>query len=222
MKYVAYYRVSTAKQGIRGLGMDAQEKAVSTYLDAQDGELIDSYREVESGKNDRRPEMEKALRRCRLTGATLVIAKLDRLSRNAAFLMTLRDSEIAFVCCDLPEANSLTIGIIACMAEYERQMISERTKAGLAAKKARGETWVDLDQLARVRTGDTTAATAARVEASVRRKAEIAEVIGEMEQDAGESLSSRVVATRLNEAGYTTSRGNQWSHVAVLRVMCHT
>jgi len=219
MKYVAYYRVSTSKQGINGLGMDAQEKAVSTYLDAQDGELIDSYREVESGKNNRRPEMEKALRRCRLTGATLVIAKLDRLSRNAAFLMALRDSEIAFVCCDMPEANSLTIGIIACMAEYERQMISERTKAGLAAKKARGETWVDLEQLAKVRTGDTTAATAARVEASVSRKAEIAEVIREMEQDAGESLSSRAMAARLNDAGYTTSRGNQWSNVAVLRVL---
>ena len=97
MKYVAYYRVSTTKQGINGLGMDAQEKAVSTYLDAQDGELIDSYREVESGKINKRPELEKALRRCRLTGATLVIAKLDRLSRNAAFLMALRDSEIAFV-----------------------------------------------------------------------------------------------------------------------------
>jgi len=219
MKYVAYYRVSTSKQGINGLGMDAQEKAVSTYLDAQDGELIDSYREVESGKINKRPELEKALRRCRLTGATLVIAKLDRLSRNAAFLMALRDSEIAFVCCDMPEANSLTIGIIACMAEYERQMISERTKAGLAAKKARGETWVDLEQLARVRTGDTTAATAARVAASVRRKAEIAEVIREMEQDAGESLSSRAMAARLNDAGYTTSRGNQWSNVAVLRVL---
>jgi len=219
MKYVAYYRVSTSKQGINGLGMDAQEKAVSMYLDAQDGELIDSYREVESGKINKRPEMEKALRRCRLTGATLVIAKLDRLSRNAAFLMALRDSEIAFVCCDMPEANSLTIGIIACMAEYERQMISERTRAGLAAKKARGETWVDLDQLARVRTGDTTAATAARVAASVRRKAEIAEVIREMEQDAGESLSSRAMAARLNDAGYTTSRGNQWSNVAVLRVL---
>ena len=218
MKYVAYYRVSTSKQGINGLGMDAQEKAVSTYLDAQDGELIDSYREVESGKINKRPELEKALRRCRLTGATLVIAKLDRLSRNAAFLMALRDSEIAFVCCDMPEANNLTVGLLACLADYERQLISERTKAALSAAKARGIK-LGNPNLANVRNLDTSRATAAKSARAAARNAEIREVIHELKADAGEDLSSRAVAGLLNNAGYTTSTGRPWHHQGVLRVL---
>ena len=137
-KYVAYYRVSTAKQGRSGLGLEAQENTTTSYLDSVKGELVEGYTDIESGSKDNRPELQKALRKCRLTGATLLIAKLDRLSRNRRFLMDLQDSSINFVCCDMPEANNFTVGLLACLADYERELISERTKAALKAAKARG------------------------------------------------------------------------------------
>ena len=137
-KFVAYYRVSTAKQGKSGLGLEAQQAATATYLGRVGGDLVKSFSEVESGSNNNRVELHKALRECRLTGATLLIAKLDRLSRDRRFLMDLQESSINFVCCDMPEANNLTVGLLACLADYERELISERTKAALQAAKARG------------------------------------------------------------------------------------
>jgi len=218
MKAIAYYRVSTAKQGKSGLGLEAQQHAVNEYLRTSGADLVAEFQEVESGSKDNRPELQKALRKCRLTGATLLIAKLDRLSRNRRFLMELSDSSITFVCCDMPEANNFTVGLLACLADYERQLISERTKAALQAAKARGVV-LGNPNLELVRNQDTTNARKARMEQTKARRAEIREVMGEIEQDEGESLSSRAMATRLNDAGYTTSTGSEWSHVAVLRVL---
>src|SRR5712671_2856281 len=137
-KFVAYYRVSTARQGRSGLGLDAQRQAVADYLNGGTRSLLREFVEVESGKLNTRPELEQALHLCKVTGATLVVAKLDRLSRNAAFLMTLRDSGVQFVAADLPEANTMTVGVMALVAQHEREAISVRTKAALAAAKARG------------------------------------------------------------------------------------
>jgi len=218
MKYVAYYRVSTAKQGIAGFGMEAQQQAVENFLAGKDVELINEYREMESGAKNDRPQLHKALRKCRLTGATLLIAKLDRLSRNRRFLMDLADSTINFVCCDMPEANNLTVGLLACLADYERQLISERTKAALAAAKARGVR-LGNPNLANVRNTDTRKATAARMANAQARNAEIREVIHELRAEASERLSSRTIAGLLNEAGYTTSTGRPWHHQGVLRVL---
>lgn len=141
MKFVAYLRVSTARQGRSGLGLEAQQEAVQQFVRSRGGKIIaPEFVEVETGKRNDRPELMKALKRCRVTGAALVVAKLDRLSRNAAFLMTLRDSGVDFVAADLPEANTLTVGVMAVVAQHEREAISQRTKAALAAAKVRGTT----------------------------------------------------------------------------------
>ena len=135
-KIIAYYRVSTRKQGAEGLGIDAQRADVARYA-AGNGEIIAHYTEVESGKKDSRPELTKALQHAKQTGATLVIAKLDRISRNASFILRLRDSGVDFVACDLPGASTLTIGFMAIIAQHEREAISSRTKAAAEVRKQR-------------------------------------------------------------------------------------
>src|SRR3954470_1273926 len=136
--FVAYYRVSTARQGRSGLGLEAQRRAVTDFLNGGSWDLLAEFVEVESGKTDDRPQMEQALATCELTGATLVVAKLDRLSRNLAFLAKLQESGARFVAADMPEANELTIHIMAAVAQAERKAISVRTKEALAAAKAKG------------------------------------------------------------------------------------
>src|SRR5712671_2581426 len=137
-KFVAYYRVSTARQGRSGLGLDAQRQAVADYLNGGTRSLLREFVEVESGKLNTRPELEQALHLCKVTGATLVIAKLDRLSRNAAFLLTLRDSGVQFVAADMPDANALTVGTLALTAQHDREAINRRTGEAPAAAKRRG------------------------------------------------------------------------------------
>lgn len=134
---IAYYRVSTQKQGMSGLGLEAQKAAVTTFIAG--APLLAEYTEVESGRKDNRPELENAIAHAKQAGATLIIAKLDRLSRNAGFIFALKESGVDFVCADMPDANTLTIGIFAVMAQHEREVISKRTRDALAAKKARGE-----------------------------------------------------------------------------------
>jgi DNA invertase Pin-like site-specific DNA recombinase len=130
-KYIAYYRVSTKTQGNSGLGLDAQKSSVLKFIN-DDDILIESYTDVESGKNNNRPNLLQAIEDCKNNDATLLIAKLDRLSRNAAFIFTLRDTQVKFKCVDMPEANSVTIGIMAVLAQDERERISKRTKDALA------------------------------------------------------------------------------------------
>jgi DNA invertase Pin-like site-specific DNA recombinase len=138
-RFVAYYRVSTDRQGRSGLGLEAQQKAVMDYLNGGAWELVGEFIEVESGKRSDRPELARAIDACRKHKARLVIAKLDRLSRNLAFVATLMESGVEFLAVDNPHANKLTIHILAAVAEHEREAISERTKAALAAAKARGK-----------------------------------------------------------------------------------
>ena len=138
-KFISYLRVSTEKQATSGLGLEAQRKAIEDYLNGGRWELIKEFVEVESGKRtDNRPTLRKALETCKRTGAKLLIAKLDRLSRNVAFIANLLESGVEFVACDFPSANKLTIHILSAMAEYEREMISKRTKEALKAAKDRG------------------------------------------------------------------------------------
>jgi DNA invertase Pin-like site-specific DNA recombinase len=137
-KWISYLRVSTARQGRSGLGLETQRKSVEDFLNGGNWRLVKEFVEVESGKNTSRPVLADAIKACRLYGAKLVIAKLDRLSRNAHFLLRLKDAGVDFVCADMPSANRLTVGIMAMVAEEEGRMISARTKAALAAARRRG------------------------------------------------------------------------------------
>jgi DNA invertase Pin-like site-specific DNA recombinase len=137
-RFVAYLRVSTAKQGASGLGLEAQREAITAYLNGGCWQLVGEHVEVESGKRSDRPALTAALRQCKLTGARLIIARLDRLSRNVAFLANLMDSGVEFVAVDNPTASRFTLHVLAAVAEHEAAMISARTKAALAAAKARG------------------------------------------------------------------------------------
>lgn len=210
---VAYYRVSTASQGRSGLGLEAQREAVRAFLAGSHGTLLAEHTEVESGKVDNRPELANALHACRLTGATLVIAKLDRLSRDAAFLLNLEKSGVEFVAADMPNANRLTVRLMAVIAQEEREMISARTKAALAAAKARG---VALGGWRGSRVVDNllgTRALQARADAFAQR---VGPLIVEM-REAGRSL--RQIAAELERRGIRTARDGQWSAAAVRAVL---
>ncbi len=212
-KFVSYYRVSTQKQGRSGLGLEAQKAAVEAYLKAHGGVELASYTEIESGNTNTRPQLQAALLRCRQTRATLLVAKLDRLSRNAAFLMNLRDSQIKFQALDIPEANTLTLGVLAVLAQHERELISARTRAALAARKARGlplGTPRDLSAYAKQASKLGCEVNAAKARA---RAAEIADPLKEARQ-AG-CVSLRQVAAHLNKLGITTPRGKAWTATAV-------
>ena len=137
-KYVAYYRVSTNKQGVSGLGLEAQQDAVRRYLNGGTWTLAGEFTEVESGRKDRRPQLEAALALCKKEKATLVVAKLDRLYRNTYFIAKLMHEGAPFVCCDNPHASKLTLQIMANFAEHEAEVISERTSKALQALKRRG------------------------------------------------------------------------------------
>jgi DNA invertase Pin-like site-specific DNA recombinase len=136
-KYIAYFRVSTRRQGNSGLGLESQKSSVLKFINREDI-LLESYTDVESGKNNNRPNLLQAIEDCKTNDAILLIAKLDRLSRNAAFIFTLRDSQVKFKCVDMPEANSVTIGIMAVLAQDERERISQRTKAALNELRQKG------------------------------------------------------------------------------------
>ncbi|KAA0909575.1 resolvase [Aquicoccus porphyridii] len=215
-KLVAYERVSTARQGRSGLGLEAQRKAINEFAASKNARVLGRFTEIESGGKADRPELEKALDLARLTGATLVIAKLDRLSRNAAFLLTLQGSGVRFVACDMPEANDLTVGIMALVAQQEREAISRRTKEALAAAKARG-----------VKLGNPNGAAALRragrggapLRAVVRRNADahaeaLAPVLDAIRREGHGTL--RAIAAELNARGMMTRRGGRW-HVSSVR-----
>ena len=138
MAWISYLRVSTSKQGIGGLGIEAQREAVTTFASARHGEIVAEYVEVESGKKNDRPALLAAIAHAKRVGAVLLIAKLDRLARNVAFISSLMEARTEFVAVDAPYANKLMIHLLAAFAEHEREQISARTKAALAAAKARG------------------------------------------------------------------------------------
>lgn len=215
-KLVAYERVSTARQSRSGLGLAAQRSAIDDYAAVTGVEVLGRFTEVESGRRNDRPELEAALNLAKLTGATLVIAKLDRLSRNAAFLLALRDSGVRFIACDMPQANDLTVGIMALVAEAERDLISKRTKEALAAARARGVRLGNPNgaaALKRAGEGGKALRQAVRNNADAHA-ADLAPVIAGI-QAAGH-ISLRAIATELNQRGMLTRRGGQW-HVSTVR-----
>jgi DNA invertase Pin-like site-specific DNA recombinase len=216
-KFVAYLRVSTAKQGRSGLGLEAQRESVRRFVADRGGRIIaPEYVEVETGKRNDRPELAKALKRCRTTGATLVVAKLDRLSRNAAFLMTLRDSGAAFVAADLPEANTMTVGVMAVVAQHEREAISARTKAALAAVKARGKSLGGL----RLGAADISRYQREGVAAAKQKATErLADIADDLRALSCEGLSLNAIARRLNDQDIKASRGGSWTATAVRRAL---
>ncbi|QQV75866.1 recombinase family protein [Sphingomonas aliaeris] len=217
-KHVAYYRVSTAKQGRSGLGLEAQQAAVRTFLNGGSWELIGEVVEVESGKrDDNRPQLLEALRLCRTTGATLIVAKLDRLSRDAAFLMSLQNSGAQFVAADMPGANTFTVGVMALVAQQEREAISSRTKAALAAAKARG---VRLGGNRGHELPSHRAAAASAAARTAKARASAADILVSIEHArANGATSLREIAAALNAAGTTTPRGGKWQASQVKRVV---
>jgi len=211
MIYVSYLRVSTDRQGATGYGIDAQREAIQRFTQQS---VLAEYVEVESGKNDNRPQMTLALEHCKRVGATLVIAKLDRLSRRVSFVANLLESGVEFVACDNPHANKMTIQIMAVMAEYERDQTSKRTKEALAAAKARGV------KLGGYRGADMTnarkaAAVLKREKAQAFRDSVFLVVKGALE--IGGSLTA--AASILNSKGVPTSAGASWCAKTVSRVV---
>lgn len=210
MRLVAYERVSTARQGQSGLGLEAQRRQIAEFASARGAEVLARFTEVESGRKADRPELAKALHHAKVTGATLVIAKLDRLSRNAAFLLALRDSGVKFVAVDMPEANDLTVGIMALVAEAEREAISRRTKEALASAKARGVKLGNPNGAAALkRAGKGGTALRATVSANANQFArDLAPVIADIRAAGHGSL--REIATELTARGIRTRRGGAW------------
>lgn len=214
--FVLYFRVSTDRQGASGLGIEAQRAAVTMFLNGGDWKVASEFVEVESGKNSDRAELAKAIKACRLYGAKLLIAKLDRLSRDAHFLLGLEKAGVEFTAADMPNANRLTVGIMAMVAEEERRMISARTKEALQAAKARGKVLggfrgVVIDNEARARS------VASRQAKAADRAGELASVIEELRATGAVSL--RDFAAGLNGRGIPTTRGGTWSAVQVSRVL---
>jgi DNA invertase Pin-like site-specific DNA recombinase len=215
-KFVSYLRVSTARQGRSGLGLEAQRKAVEDFLNGGNWQLVKEFVEVESGKRADRPQLEKAFQLCRLIGAKLVIAKLDRLSRDAHFLLGLEKAGVEFVAADMPQANRLTIGIMAVMAQHEREMISTRTKAALQAAKRRG---VKLggDRGYVITAKARAAGKAVRRAKAQARASDLAPVVQELQASGCESL--RGIAAGLDERGIPAARGGKWSAAQVARLL---
>jgi DNA invertase Pin-like site-specific DNA recombinase len=219
MKIVSYLRVSTRQQGISGLGLDAQRVAIDAYAAQRHAKVIDTFTEIESGKVNARPELAKALHLAKITGATLVIAKLDRLSRNAAFLLALRDSGVRFVAADMPDANDLTVGIMALVAQQEREAISRRTTEALAAAKARGVRLGNpngAEALRRAAKGNAASVAAIRCTADIHAR-NLQPVIHALAEEGVTSLGA--VAEALNERGMLTPRGGRWHKSSVRNLL---
>jgi len=217
-KFVSYLRVSTAQQGRSGLGLEAQREAVISYLNGGSWELVEEIVEVESGKIKERPKLAEALRLCRIHNAKLLVAKLDRLARNVAFISALMESGVRFVAADAPEANELTIHILAAMAEYEAKAISQRTKVALAAAKARGTKLGGLRwNLASVSAQGRELALKVRQQRAAKYATDILPVIEALKAEGAGSL--RAIAEGLNSRHITTAQGGNWSAVQVQRLL---
>ncbi|MEO1164435.1 MAG: recombinase family protein [Chloroflexota bacterium] len=208
MEFIAYYRVSTDKQGISGLGLDAQRYAVAAFVQGR-GTLLAEVTEIESA-GKARPQLDHALQLCRNHKATLLIARLDRLARNVAFISNLLESNVAFQAVDMPEANRLTIHILAAVAEHEREIISTRTKNALAAAKARGI------KLGNPHPHAASQAGIKRIKANARQFREKVRLIILHLQAQGYSLSA--IARELNARKIVTARGGLW-YPATVKLM---
>jgi DNA invertase Pin-like site-specific DNA recombinase len=205
--YIAYYRVSTEKQGRSGLGLDAQREAVSQFLGCREGSVISEFVEIESGRKSDRPQLTEALSACKRLRAILLIAKLDRLARSVAFVAGLMEGDVEFVAADMPEASKFVLHIMAAVAEHERQLIGERTRAALAAAKARG-----------IKLGSNGAALATKHR---REAAAFAETLYPHVQAAllGGARSYASIAANLNSQGLLSREGGKWHSASVGRLL---
>lgn len=219
MKYVAYYRVSTRKQGNSGLGLDAQRKMVSDFITNNGGELINEYTEVESGKVDSRPKLIAAMKQADLVGGKLLVGKLDRLSRDLHFITSLQKSRVDFVVCDLPGCDSFTINIYGALAQREREMISARTKAGLEAAKARGQRLGTNNLKPELVREASAKGVAVIVQNATDFAAKVLPVIQAMH---GQGKSLRAIAGELERLGVQTARGGKWTATAVKNAISRT
>ena len=214
-RFIAYYRVSTKQQGTSGLGLEAQKSSVEAFVSARGGVILESYKEVESGRNCHRQTLQAAIRHANATSSRLVIARLDRLARSVSFTSKLMESSVDFVAVDLPEANKLTIHIMAAMAEHEAEMISKRTKAALAKAAERGVK-MGNPKLHLV-TKNTAAARAVNVRLARERAESYRQVVMELKSE-GVSTYTRL-AERLNDEKWYTPRGAQWDATRVRRLL---
>lgn len=214
-RYVSYLRVSTDKQGIIGLGMQAQQGMIDQHLAKSAGTLVGTFTEVESGRKAARPQLIAAIAAAKAQGAVLLIATLDRLTRDTVFLAKLREANVDFVCCDMPEADRFTINIIAAVAEKEAEAISLRTKRAMAKLKARGEK-LGSARNPGLYAASRTRGTSSNVEAAAAWKARLLDRCRSL-RDGGRSLKS--IAAELNQDGERTRRGAAITPTAVLRIL---
>ena len=223
-RFVTYCRVSTAAQGSSGLSLEAQLQAVKTYVFLRGGEIIDDFKEVESGKDDHRPELEKAIKKCRKTNATLLVSKLDRLSRNVEFLITIKNSAVELAAADMPDANTFTFTVMAALAQYEREYMSQRTKAALSeSQRRRKAIWAEAQAnyypppvrlLGGLASNPPSIAKWQKLgtQANQKRAKDAAELIREdIEFLVGQNLSLRTICLKLDSDGIATPYGKKWS-----------
>ena len=217
-RYVAYYRVSTKRQGHSGLGLEAQRAAVAAFLQRDGWPPVKEFTEVESGKNDDRPELQRAFEACRVYQAVLVVAKLDRLARDAAFLLSLEKAGVEFRCCDMPDLNRFSLTVLAGAAEYEAHQISERTKAALAAAKARG---VKLGTTGPANLKNQAEGRRRGREAQATKAQRFAESMAPFIMPRAEAgMTLRQIAKALEEERIPTSRGgSRWDPKTVLKII---
>lgn len=212
MNYITYYRVSTRKQD---LGLDAQKSMIDNFLRPEDTVLA-TYEEKETGTNKKvRTQLTEALKQCQATGATLLIAKLDRLARNVAFVSNLMESGVKFVALDLPEANELTIHIFAAIAQHEAKIISERTKAALNELKKQGVVLGKPDNFSSEGRAAGRAVHSAKAESNINTKQ--AKAYAGVLKEQGYNLTQ--IADKLNEHQYKTARGKQYHPMQVSRLL---
>ena len=216
---MAYYRVSTASQGLSGLGLEAQRASVEAFAKARGAETLAEYTEIESGNRADRPELAAALHYAKVTGATLVIAKLDRLSRSVAFLANLQDSGARFVAVDMPEANEAMVHVMAAMAQAERKAISARTRVALQAAKARGRQLGNPNGAAALRRAGTgNEAAVATVKAGADSHAtSLASVVAALRTEGMTTLA--MLAETLNARHMQTPRGGRWHPSSVRNLL---
>lgn len=217
-KFVAYYRVSTQRQGQSGLGLEAQKAAVAAFLNGGNWTLVAEIVEVESGKRSDRPKLAEALRLCRLHKAKLLCAKLDRLSRSVSFISSLMESGVKFQAVDMPDVNDMVLHILASVAQGEAKAISERTRVALQAAKARGTVLGGLRwDITSVGEQGRAAALQTRQEKAAKYRADVLPVIQEKQRQGATSL--RAIADALNVDGTPAPRGGSWSPVQVRRIL---
>jgi DNA invertase Pin-like site-specific DNA recombinase len=220
--FVAYLRVSTDRQGRSGLGLEAQQAAIAAFLQSGDKLLTPPFIEVESGKNSERPQLRAAMERCRKTGATLLIARLDRLARNVRFISALMEEGVPFMACDMPTATPFMLHIYAAVAEEEARAISKRTKAALAAAKARGvKLGGDRGYRPVAAPDGRLGGEAVRLEAD-HAAHRVVSAIEAIRADQGADMSLQALARALTAAGVATPRGGAWTATAVRRALART